>query len=1191
MKRRKGEKYDSVKDTITVTDMVSFAVVELDSGLYLADKSIEVDKNVNMVEHATSTSTPLGMSNSYANVTGKPSRKSLNFRTLYTPRGNRIDVVVPVESIRANSEWCTNTAYDFFLRKQVAYPIVANYVWNTWGKYSPVKSMLNYTTGLFSFQFSSMDGLDTMLENGSWSSYAKAMIEFQEDVELKDTIVVAMPKLAGDGFYTCTIRVEYEWKPLRCKCCKEFSHIQEECLKNIGSGEAKNLKKPSQALRESGCELMKEDVGNVSVWVKLHGVPMTPFSEDGLSAADVELKDTIVVVMPKLTGDGFYTCTIRVEYEWKPHRCKCCKVFSHIQEECLKNIGSGYQWGTSNLASKEANHSGSFFLNVETSSPSTTPIVKKIGKFGKLIINGKATLVDDEGQPLKKVDYASDHVQQPECQDSSAKIIESVFGYYLMFDGFSTYIKEDENEPELTYPYEEVDPLNPSPPASDLELEDVIEVEDTVEPEDETISASVHECGRRNGRIGKSGRKLGNAEERAECKNLKKEQEEARGFVFEERPNEAIDVPAEDEKSPSEPRGSPQSVDVAIVAEQARHANVGNDARGFGSIRGQDSTPAVREYTFARFMKCNHTVFHGIGGALDLRRWFEKTKSVFRISEFAEGKKLNQKQGNARAMTTAPTEGNVSSGSLPVKQEETKEVRGRAYAIKDAEPQGPNVVMVNHIFEIDLMPIELGTFNVIIGMYWLVKHDAVSVCGEKVVRIPYRNKTLTVKSDKGMSRLQKPKEKRLEDVLVIRDFPEVFLEDFPGLPPSRQIEFQIDLVPEAAPVARAPYHLAPYKMRELSVQLQELLENRFIHLNNIPFTAFRTRYGHSEFQVMLFGLTNAPIVFMDLMNRIEAIKNWIAPTTPTEKKEEEDAFQTLKQKLCSTPILAVPEEMEDFVVYCDVSLKGYEAALMQREKKEHNLRQRRWIELLNDYDCEIRYHPRKANVVSDALIQKEMNMSLRLDKMYQDLKLLYWWPNMKADIATYVIKCLSCAKVKAEHQKSSRLPQQPEILVWKWERITMDFVSRLPRTPSGLRQPFYIWIMEIASEGVRDKFGYDYHASIKTALYEALYGQKCKSPVCWSKVGDRQLTSLELIRETTEKIVQIKNRLLTARSRQKSYADRRTKPLEFEVSDMVLLKVSSWKGVVRFGKSKKLSPRYIGPLLPKGGENVTTRVL
>ncbi|GKF35833.1 putative reverse transcriptase domain-containing protein [Tanacetum coccineum] len=111
------------------------------------------------------------------------------------------------------------------------------------------------------------------------------------------------------------------------------------------------------------------------------------------------------------------------------------------------------------------------------------------------------------------------------------------------------------------------------------------------------------------------------------------------------------------------------------------------------------------------------------------------------------------------------------------------------------------------------------------------------------------------------------------------------------------------------------------------------------------------------------------------------------------------------------------------------------------------------------------------------------------------------------------------------------------------------------------------------------EFSYNnsYHASIKAAPYEALYKRKCRSPICWSEVGDRQLTVPELIRDTTEKIFQIKNRLLAACSRQKSYADRRLKPLEFEVGDMVLLKVSPWKGAMRFGKRRKLSPRYIGP--------------
>ncbi|GJS49893.1 putative reverse transcriptase domain-containing protein [Tanacetum coccineum] len=322
--------------------------------------------------------------------------------------------------------------------------------------------------------------------------------------------------------------------------------------------------------------------------------------------------------------------------------------------------------------------------------------------------------------------------------------------------------------------------------------------------------------------------------------------------------------------------------------------------------------------------------------------------------------------------------------------------------------------------------------------------------------------------------------------------------------------------------------------------------------------------------------------------------------------KQEAAFQLLKQKLCSAPILALPEGSEDFIVYCDASIKGLGAVLMQREKvisyasrqlkiheknytthdlelgavvfalkiwrhylygtkctvftdhkslqhilnqKELNMRQRRWLELLSDYDCDIRYHPGKANVVADALSRKEREPPLRVralvmtisldlpkqilnaqtearkpeniknedvggmlienakfpealrtekleprtdgtlclngrswlpcyddlrtvimheshkskysihpgsEKMYQDVKKLYWWPNMKADIATYVSKCLTCAKVKAEHQRQSGLLVQPEIPQWKWDNITMDFVTKLPKSSQGYDT---IWVI------------------------------------------------------------------------------------------------------------------------------------
>ncbi|GJR49599.1 putative reverse transcriptase domain-containing protein [Tanacetum coccineum] len=216
---------------------------------------------------------------------------------------------------------------------------------------------------------------------------------------------------------------------------------------------------------------------------------------------------------------------------------------------------------------------------------------------------------------------------------------------------------------------------------------------------------------------------------------------------------------------------------------------------------------------------------------------------------------------------------------------------------------------------------------------------------------------------------KEPKEKRLEDVPVIRDFPEVFPDDLPGLPPPRQVEFKIELVPGAAPVARAPYRLAPSEMKELADQLQELLEKGFIRPSLSPWGApvlfvkkkdgtFRMCIDYRELNKLtiknhyplpriddLFDQLQGSSVYskIDLRKRkgvhvdpakIEAIKNWATPTTPTEVSEdEEEAFELLKQKLCYAPILELPEGSEDFVVYCDASLKGFGAVLMQREKK------------------------------------------------------------------------------------------------------------------------------------------------------------------------------------------------------------------------------------------------------------------
>ncbi|GJR68389.1 putative reverse transcriptase domain-containing protein [Tanacetum coccineum] len=479
-------------------------------------------------------------------------------------------------------------------------------------------------------------------------------------------------------------------------------------------------------------------------------------------------------------------------------------------------------------------------------------------------------------------------------------------------------------------------------------------------------------------------------------------------------------------------------------------------------------------------------------------------------------------------------------------------------------------------------------------------------------------------------------------------------------------------------------------------------------------------------------------------------------------QKEEASFQLIKQKMCSAPILALPKGSENSIVYCDASHKGLGVVLMQNEKviayasqqlkiheknyTTHNLElgavvfalkmwrhylygtrctvftdHKSWLELLSDYDCDIRYHPGKANVVADALSRKERGKPLRVralvmtiglnlpkqileaqievlkpenltakdvggmlrqdltkerlkpradgtlglnnrswlpyygdlrtlvmheshkskysihpgsDKMYQDLKQLYWWPNMKANIATYVSKCLTCSKVKAEHQKPSGLLVQPEIPEWKWEKITMDFITKLPKTTNGydtiwvivdrltksthflpmretdpIERLMKLYMKEKAlhkalgtrldmstayhpeTDGQSERtiqtledmlracvldfgknwdrhlplveFSYNnsYHTSIKAAPFEALYGRKCRSPVCWAEVGDAQLTGPTIIHETTEKIVQIKSRIQAARDRQKSYANIKHKPMVFQVGDKVMLKVSPWKGV------------------------------
>ncbi|GJZ36915.1 putative reverse transcriptase domain-containing protein [Tanacetum coccineum] len=254
---------------------------------------------------------------------------------------------------------------------------------------------------------------------------------------------------------------------------------------------------------------------------------------------------------------------------------------------------------------------------------------------------------------------------------------------------------------------------------------------------------------------------------------------------------------------------------------------------------------------------------------------------------------------------------------------------------------------------------------------------------------------------------KKSNEKQQEDIPVVREFPKVFPEDLPGLPPVRQVEFQIDLIPGAAPVARAPYRLAPSEMQELSDQLQELADRGFIRPSTSPW--------------------GAPVLFV---------------------KKKDGSFRmcidyqelnklTVKNRYPLPRIDDLFDQLQGLSVYSKIDLRsGYHQLRVRDEDIPKTAFKTRWLPLFGNLRDLIMYESHKS----------KYSIHPGSDKMYQDLKKLYWWPNMKAIIAEYVGKCLTCSRVKAKFQKPSGLLIQPKIPTWKWERITMNFVTKLPKT-------------------------------------------------------------------------------------------------------------------------------------------------
>nr|GEX53574.1 putative reverse transcriptase domain-containing protein [Tanacetum cinerariifolium] len=794
-------------------------------------------------------------------------------------------------------------------------------------------------------------------------------------------------------------------------------------------------------------------------------------------------------------------------------------------------------------------------------------------------------------------------------------------------------------------------------------------------------------------------------------------------------------------------------------------------AGGSGSAdTGGIVLPEVKGCSYKTFMNCKPHSFNGTEGVVGLKRWFEKMEQVFEICKCTKddkqpkskrwNKNLTLKGDDIEAYNNRFHElvlmcpelvstkkkkikkyirgfperlkGNITSSKLATLHDAINMARelveqasfvssvftpfidiapaalNTSYEVELADEKvvstntvlrGCTLALYNHCFQTDLLPARLGSFDVIVGMDWLSYHRAVIECYEKIVRIPLSNGEILEIQD------ERPKKD-------------------PGslacLPPVREIEFHIDIIPGTFPVVKSPYRLAPSEMSELLNQLKELQEKGFIRpshtpcgapvlfvkkkggamrmcidyreLNeltiknryplpriddlfdqlqgvycfskidlrsgyhqlrvqeeDVPKTAFRTRYGHFEFTVMPFGLTNALAIFLDLMNRVckpylekfvivfiddiliyskseeehEVHQKMILDLLKKEKlyakfskcefwlkkssDKQDEAFRILKEKLCNAPMLALPDGSNDFVVYCDALKQGFGKANVVANalsrKERLKVRRVRAMSITIHSGLKTKILEAHGESSKDLKAPAEWLRGLETHFERRDNGGIYffvciWTPSVGGrDIAKYISRCLTCSKVKAEHQKPSGLLQQPEILEWKWEKITMNLVTKFPRSSDyKMDKLAKIYIDEIVTrhgvpvsiildrdgrfvshlwQALQETLGTrldmstayhpetdgqskhniktledmlwacvmdfggswhthlplvefsdnnSYHMSIKYAPFEALYGQKCRSPVIWTEVGEIQLIGPEIM------------------------------PLEFKVRDRVLLK-------------------------------------
>ncbi|GJU35095.1 retrotransposon protein, putative, ty3-gypsy subclass [Tanacetum coccineum] len=662
----------------------------------------------------------------------------------------------------------------------------------------------------------------------------------------------------------------------------------------------------------------------------------------------------------------------------------------------------------------------------------------------------------------------------------------------------------------------------------------------------------------------------------------------------------------------------------------------------------------------------------------------------------------------------------------------------------------------------NLLPIHMFDFDVILGMDWLASHRATIDCYARTVifgnvRQPefvyhgssplksvklisaMKARTLISHGCQGFlasvmdTSLESP---NIENLSVVREFADVFPDELPGLPPAREIEFGIELIPGAEPISKAPYSYGSVELIELKEPLQEMLENGIIRPvfhrglrvreQDISKTAFRTRYGHYEFFVMPLRTG----IIMD-PSKVEAITKWPRPTTVTEvrsflglagyyrhfvegfsrlalpltqlmRKGEKFVWTVSVRRVlrietedwCLTPILTLPSGSGGFQIYSDASKKGLGCVLMQHGKlaaggfciEDVETYLAFWM-LSYVYDgsggfgrvmrVESNLHVTDKRSQGKTLCVPSMDQELRREVMRKLISSPYTFIRFNQDVQRF-------ETVLLVEWHEARCGYRWRIPMWKWDEISIDFVTGLPllrkrlmrfgwlligrltksahflpiRKNYGISKLAEIFQQEIVrlhgtptsivsdrdpkftsrfwkglqkAWGTRLKFSTafhpqtdgqsertiqtledmlracalewtgswdeylclvefaynnSWHASIKAAPFELLYGRKCRAPICWDEVGERLIEGPELIEITNEKVAVAKEKLKEARSRQKSYADKHRRDLEFQVGDRVFLKVSPFRGVKRFGIKGKLSPRFIGPfeILERIGE-------